>query len=66
MLAYTTDKMMLWVTWDFDWNFQQANSCLNNGGVWEQEIARCWYAGQCEDEGGQWYGVEHRCIFDRP
>lgn len=53
----------LYVAWDYDSNFLQADSCLDNGGVWQSDIARCWYAGQCEDEGGVWSAIDARCVF---
>lgn len=55
----------MYLVWEGDPHFIQANRCLESGGVFQGDIERCWYAGQCEDEGGFWYARESRCVFDR-
>lgn len=56
---------VLYLVWEGEPHFIQANRCMNAGGVFQSDIERCWYAGQCEDEGGYWYPAESRCVFDR-
>jgi len=53
---------VLYAVWDYDSNFLEADTCLNLGGVWDKENERCFFAGQCEDEGGFWSAAESRCI----
>ena len=53
---------VLFAIWDYDLNFMQADICLDEGGVWDREVIKCWRPGECEDAGGFWFAAESRCV----
>jgi hypothetical protein len=64
LIGYGLYMLILWGSWDYSDDFLAQERCLQNGGVYSITQERCWYAGECEDEGGFWYPRESRCVFD--
>lgn len=64
LFAVGLQYFILWATWDYSADFLHLERCTNDGGIWDNTIDRCWYAGECEDMHGFWYPAEKRCVLE--